>query len=423
MGGGIVISFLNVGANVTLVEAKDEALQRGVASIAKIYDRDVARGRMTAEKKAEVLGRLNTSLSIADLSDCDAVVEAVFENMEVKQSIFASLDKACKPGALLCTNTSTLDIDAIANATSRPGDVIGMHFFSPANIMKLVEIVKGANTSSETTARVAAMTKRLRKVGVVVGNCDGFVGNRMLASYTDEAGIMLEEGLDPPAIDGPVRDFGMPMGPFQMGDLAGNDITWRVRKGKGTYNPEKNFADALCDMGRYGQKTQAGWYKYDPKVGRGRMPLPDDDLYAQLADFRSRQPKVNRTSAAATADEVAERCFFPLVNEGFRLLEEGIARTPADIDVIYVYGYGWPAWRGGPMHWAVHQEGLRSLVQKMDAYRSKYEPNADVAERYSYDYRWTPCSLLRAAAAALPEATDDADLNAFMRAYRKGSKL
>mmetsp|Transcript_8115 Transcript_8115/g.30494 ORF Transcript_8115/g.30494 Transcript_8115/m.30494 type:complete len:505 (-) Transcript_8115:10-1524(-) len=420
MGSGIAISFLKAGATVTLMDADPGSLARGLKHIRATLDRDVSRERLTPAQLENILQRLASSTDVKDLSASKVVVEAAFENMEVKQEVFRSLSRVCAEDTLMCSNTSTLDIDAIATAVKDPTKFLGMHFFSPANIMRLVEIVVGERTSEETTATVMEMSKLLGKAGVVVGNCDGFVGNRLIQTYSLEASLILDEGLNPPEIDAALTAFGMAMGPFAMSDLAGNDISWRIRKAKNLYDPDQNFADFLCDQGRFGQKTTRGWYKYDEGIGKGRAPIPDAEMHEELARHRERLEGINPEGVTCASDEIAERCLLPLVNEGFRTLEEMIARRASDIDVIYVHGYGFPMSKGGPMHWAVSELGLGDVVSKMDSYRERFQPSADASRRYRYNERWEPCDLLAAAARALPGPTQMGAFEAYLEMKRRG---
>ena len=341
MGGGIAMCFANAGIPVTVIETEQAALDRGLARIAELYATSAKRGSITAAQADERRGRIRGQLGLDGVRDADIVVEAVFEEMGIKKQVFAELDRLAKPGAVLATNTSYLDIDEIAAATSRPGDVLGMHFFSPANVMKLLEVVRGRSTSPAVIATAADMGKKLSKVGVVVGNCFGFVGNRMLARRTDAAERLLLDGASPQEVDAALTAFGFRMGPFAMSDLAGLDIGMRIRKAFGKRAP---VADALCDAGRYGQKTGSGYYLYD-----GRAATPDPAVDAIIA---AESAKLGITRRPIGADEITERLIYPMINEGARILEEGIAERPGDIDAIWLHGYNWPAWRGGPMFYA-----------------------------------------------------------------------
>ena len=341
MGGGIAMCFANAGIPVTVIETEQAALDRGLDRIAELYATSAKRGSITAAQADERRGRIRGQLGLDGVRDADIVVEAVFEEMGIKKQVFAELDRLAKPGTVLATNTSYLDIDEIAAATSRPGDVLGMHFFSPANVMKLLEVVRGRSTSPAVIATAADMGKKLSKVGVVVGNCFGFVGNRMLARRTDAAERLLLDGASPQEVDAALTAFGFRMGPFAMSDLAGLDIGMRIRKAFGKRAP---VADALCDAGRYGQKTGSGYYLYD-----GRAATPDPAVDAIIA---AESAKLGITRRPIGADEITERLIYPMINEGARILEEGIAERPGDIDAIWLHGYNWPAWRGGPMFYA-----------------------------------------------------------------------
>ena len=356
MGGGIAMCFANAGIPVTLIEAKQEALERGMGVVEKNYRTAVARGSMAEADLAKRLSLFTATTDYAEAARGDVVIEAVFETMDVKREVFAKLDAIAKPGALLASNTSTLDVNQIAGFTRRPQDVLGMHFFSPANVMKLLEIVRGRETSPESLAKALAIGRAIGKVSAVVGVCDGFVGNRMLHKRSAQAERLLLEGALPQEVDAVVTAFGFPMGPYAMGDLAGLDVGWRIRQGRGTKAP---ISDALCEAGRFGQKTGAGYYKYD-----GRTPTPDPAVETIIAAAQ-REAGINPRTIAR--EEIFERMFYPMINEGARILEEGIATRPSDIDVIWIYGYGWPAWTGGPMHYA-DQVGLRHIAARLDAY-------------------------------------------------------
>ncbi len=356
MGGGIAMCFANAGIPVTLIEAKQEALDRGMAVIEKNYRTTVSRGSMPEADVAKRMALFSTTTDFAAASDADVVIEAVFETMEVKREVFTKLDAIAKPGALLASNTSTLDVDQIAGFTKRPQDVLGMHFFSPANVMKLLEIVRGKQTSYESIARALAIGRIIGKVSAVVGVCDGFVGNRMLHKRSAQAEALLLEGALPQQVDAVVTKFGFPMGPYAMGDLAGLDVGWRIRQGRGATAP---ISDALCELGRFGQKTGAGYYKYD-----GRTPTPDPEVERVIAE---QQRKIGVNPRSIGDDEIFERMFYPMINEGARILEEGIATRPSDIDVIWINGYGWPVWTGGPMHYA-DSVGLRHIADRLTHY-------------------------------------------------------
>ena len=350
MGGGIAMNFANAGIPVRVIEMTQEALDRGLAVVRKNYAATVEKGRLSQKDMDTRLGLIQGTLGWDAVAEADIVVEAVFEEMDVKKKVFAALDKAARGDAILASNTSTLDIDQMASATSRPGQVIGTHFFSPANVMRLLEIVRGKATSKETIATTMELARRIRKVGVLVGNCDGFVGNRMLAPYLREAEFLVEEGATPQQVDKVIYDFGLPMGPFAMGDMAGLDVGWRIRKGKeATRNRRLRYspvADRICEMGRFGQKTGAGWYRYETG---SRAPVSDPEIEALIVKTAKEQGIERRTIGD---EEILKRCVYALVNEGARILEEGFALRSSDIDIIYIYGYGFPVHRGGPMFYA-----------------------------------------------------------------------
>ncbi|MCO5793523.1 MAG: enoyl-CoA hydratase/isomerase family protein [Blastomonas sp.] len=350
MGGGITMNFLSAGIAVTIVEQAEEALKRGVGVIRKNYEASAAKGRLTTEQVEKAMGLLTPSLSLDDLSDCDLIIEAIFENMDVKKEVFGKLDAIAKPGAILASNTSYLNVDEIAASTSRPQDVLGMHFFSPANVMKLLEVVRGAKTADDVLATVMALAKKIKKVAVVAGVCHGFIGNRMLMPRQVEANKLLMEGATPEQIDRVHVEFGMPMGPFQMSDLAGVDIGWHR-------DPTRieSIRDALCAEDRWGQKKGAGFYDYDEK----RNPTPSPRVAEIIEDFRSRS---NMPKREISDQEIIERTLYTMVNEGAMILEEGMAQRASDVDVVWIYGYGWPVYRGGPMFWA-GLEGTPKIVE------------------------------------------------------------
>ncbi|WP_439485036.1 3-hydroxyacyl-CoA dehydrogenase NAD-binding domain-containing protein [Blastomonas fulva] len=350
MGGGITMNFLSAGIAVTIVEQAEEALNRGVGVIRKNYEASAAKGRLTTEQVEKAMGLLTPSLSLDDLSDCDLIIEAIFENMDVKKEVFGKLDAIAKPGAILASNTSYLNVDEIAASTSRPQDVLGMHFFSPANVMKLLEVVRGAKTADDVLATVMALAKKIKKVAVVAGVCHGFIGNRMLMPRQVEANKLLMEGATPEQIDRVHVEFGMPMGPFQMSDLAGVDIGWHR-------DPTRieSIRDALCAEDRWGQKKGAGFYDYDEK----RNPTPSPRVAEIIEDFRSRS---NMPKREISDQEIIERTLYTMVNEGAVILEEGMAQRASDVDVVWIYGYGWPVYRGGPMFWA-GLEGTPKIVE------------------------------------------------------------
>jgi 3-hydroxyacyl-CoA dehydrogenase len=365
MGGGIAMNFLNVGIPVTLLEMKQDALDRGVGVIRKNYENTAAKGRLTLEQVEQRMGLLKPTLSYEDLRDADLVIEAVFETMAIKKDVFAKLDKAVKQGAILASNTSYLSIDEIADSTSRPSDVVGMHFFSPANVMRLLEIVRGAKTAQDVLLTVVDLAKRINKVGVVCGNRDGFIGNRMLGGYAYQASLMVLEGAMPEQVDAALRNFGMPMGVLQMSDLAGLDVGYKSRKDRDPASFDGRVtrsADLLVEMGRMGQKTQAGYYDYAPA---DRTPRPSPAV-AEIIEKVSQEYGIVRRKF--TDEEIVERCFLALMNVGCDVLSEGVAYRASDIDIVYLYGYGFPAYRGGPMFWAENEVGLKTALEKLEKY-------------------------------------------------------
>ena len=361
MGGGIAMVLANAGIPVVLKETDHPALDRGLTNIQKNYANSVKRGRLTEQAAEERMKLIRPTLSYDGFSTADLVIEAVFEGMALKKEVFGELDRVCKPGAILASNTSTLNIDEIASATSRPQFVIGTHFFSPANVMRLLEIVRGKATGKEVIATCMQLSKRLGKVGVLVGNCFGFVGNRMFGPYRREAQFLVEEGAGIQAVDNALYNFGMAMGPLSTGDLAGLDVGWRIRKENrhlrkpGTRDPLAE--DRLCEMGRYGQKTGAGWYKYD----ENRRPTSDPEVGELVRKWAAEAGIPQRQ---ISAEEIVDRCIYALVNEGARILEEGIALRAVDIDIIYINGYGFPAYRGGPM-WYADTVGLKKVYDRI----------------------------------------------------------
>ena len=364
MGGGISMNFLNAGIPVVLVETTQEALDRGVATIRRNYEASAKKGKLTDAQVEQRMALVTPSLSYDALADADLVIEAVYEDYAVKQSVFEKIDAVAKPGAILATNTSTLDVDRIAAFTKRPQDVLGLHFFSPANVMRLLEVVRGARTAKDVMATAMAMAKRIRKTAVVSGVCDGFIGNRMIEQYSRQAGFLLEEGALPQQVDRAMEAFGFAMGPFRMGDLAGNDIGWAIRKRRYLEQPGMVYpknGDLLCEMGRYGQKTGKGWYDYVPG---DRTPHPSAEVEAMIV-AQSRELGLERR--AISDKEIVERLVYALTNEGARLLEEGIAARASDIDIVYLSGYGFPVWRGGPMFHA-EQVGLYNVLASMRGY-------------------------------------------------------
>ena len=386
MGGGISMSFANVGLPVTVLEMNDEALERGLGVIRKNYEIQVQRGRMTEADLDKCMGLIKGTTNYADLGDADVIIEAVYENIDVKVGIFEELEKVAKPGAIIASNTSGLDIDKMANATSRPEDVIGLHFFSPANVMRLLEVVRGAKTSASTIATSMSLGKTLRKIAVLSGNAPGFIGNRMLGQYTRQAGEIILQGATPYQVDSVLNGFGMPMGPFQMADLVGLDLGWRARKLADT-KPEDvpitaRVADKLCELERFGQKNGRGYYIYQEGSRAGQ---PDPEV-VQIVEETSAELGIERSPVDDA--EVLKRCFYPLVNEGARLLEEGIAIRPCDIDIVYINGYGWPEPTGGPMFWA-DQQGLKNVYDDMLKFGELYGGDA-----------WKPAPLLEKLAKA-----------------------
>jgi 3-hydroxyacyl-CoA dehydrogenase len=370
MGGGIAMNMINIGIPVTIIETKSEALDRGLGVVRKNYERAAKKGRLTAQEVETRCALVTGSLDIGDLADCDLVIEAVFENMAVKKDIFSKLDSIVKPGAILASNTSALDLNEIASATTRPESVIGLHFFSPANIMKLVEIVRGEKTSPEVIKTCMSFAKRIKKVAVLVGVCPGFVGNRMLFRRQEQAQQLLMEGALPQQIDKVLVEFGLPMGPFQMSDLAGLDLGWNKENSSGA-----TIAERLCEADRRGQKTGAGYYDYD----EDRQPSPSPLVADIIGEFVAKAGKQQRE---ISDQEILERCIYPMINEGAKILDEGIAIRASDIDVAWVYGYGWPVYHGGPMHYA-NNVGLGKIADKMREYKQQ-----------TGDTNWEPCKLL-----------------------------
>ncbi|MEC5216297.1 3-hydroxyacyl-CoA dehydrogenase [Actimicrobium sp. GrIS 1.19] len=364
MGGGIAMNFVNAGIPVMLLETRQEALDKGIATIRKNYENTMKKGKLTQEKFDERVGMISGTLNYADIGQADIVVEAVFEEMGVKEAVFKKLDEVMKPGAILASNTSTLDLDQIAAFTKRPQDVVGTHFFSPANVMKLLEIVRGKATAHDVLATTMALSKKIKKTGVVSGVCDGFIGNRMIEQYSRQAGYLLEEGGLPEQVDKAMEKFGFAMGPFRMGDLAGNDIGWAIRKRRYVEKPQivySKTADLLCEMGRYGQKTGAGWYDY--KAGdRKAYPaqIVNDMIIKHSADLGIERRKISDA-------EIVERLVYALVNEAALILEEGIAMRASDIDMVYLTGYGFPLYRGGPMFYA-DTVGLTNVLMAMEKF-------------------------------------------------------
>ena len=369
MGGGITMNFVNVGIPVTILEMSQEALDRGLEIIRANYANTVKKGRLSQDKMDKRMSLITPTLSYDDIANGDIVVEAVFEEMDIKKEVFRKLDDIMKPDAILATNTSTLDVDEIAAVTERPEMVIGTHFFSPANVMRLLEVVRGAHTKKEVIATVMQLGKTIKKVPVLVGVCDGFVGNRMLARYSKQAYQMVLEGALPQDVDKAVFDFGLAMGPFAMGDLAGLDVGWRIRKRRATENAaikdDAGIDDQICEMGRFGQKTNAGWYKYEPG---SRVPIPDPEI-EQLITRYCEERQIQRRPI--DEQEIIERCIYALVNEGAKILEEGMALRASDIDVIYANGYGFPRYRAGPMLYA-DMVGLGKVYKAVCGYHKQY---------------------------------------------------
>ena len=355
MGGGIAMNFANAGIPVTVVEVARDALDRGLGVVRKNYEATAAKGRLTKDDVEKRMGLIQGTTDFNAVADADLIIEAVFEEMPIKKEVFARLDKLAKANVVLATNTSTLDVDEIASATQRPQSVVGMHFFSPANVMRLLEVVRGEKSAKPAIATAMAIGRKISKVPVLVGVCHGFVGNRMLHQRAKQAERLLLEGAPPQQVDKVLTDFGLPRGPFAMGDLAGLDVGWRIRKGRGERAP---IADRLCEMGRFGQKTGSGFYKYE---GGDRTPKPDPEVERIIQEV-SREAEVQRRSISD--DEIRERLLYPMVNEGAKILEEGKAIRASDIDVIWVYGYGWPVYRGGPMFWA-DQIGLKTIRDRL----------------------------------------------------------
>jgi 3-hydroxyacyl-CoA dehydrogenase len=373
MGGGIAMNFANAGIPVTVVEMNQENLDRGLGIVRKNYEATASRGRLTPADVEKRMGLIQGTTDWNAVRDADMIIEAVFEEMPIKKEVFAKLDGIAKPDAVLATNTSTLDVDEIASATKRPESVIGTHFFSPANVMRLLENVRGKKSSKTTIATAMTIGRRIAKVPVLVGVCYGFVGNRMLHQRGQQAEKLILEGALPHQVDKVLTDFGFPMGPFAMGDLAGLDVGWRIRKGRGTKSP---VADRICELGRFGQKTGSGYFRYEKG---DRTPIPDPDVEKIIVDVATEQGITRRH---VTDEEILQRLLYPMVNEGAKILDEKIAIRASDIDVIWVYGYGWPVYRGGPMFWA-DQVGLRVLRDTMLNF-----------QKASGDAFWTPAPLL-----------------------------
>jgi len=380
MGGGITMSLINAGLPVVLLEMKQEALDRGLANIKRNYQGALRKGTLTEAGLAQRLALISPTLEYAPLRDADLIIEAVFESMEVKRQVFEALDAVAAPGAILASNTSALNLDRIAEFTRRPADVIGLHFFSPANVMRLLEVVRGARTAKDVLASAMQLAKKIGKVAVVSGVCDGFIGNRMLDRYRLAAHDLIVAGALPQEIDAALQEFGMAMGPFRVGDLAGLDIGWALRKRRAAEFPDRDFsnvADALCEAGRFGQKTGAGWYRY---ASGSRDPIPDPQVTSMIEQYRLNK---GITPRKVSGSEIVERCIYALINEGARILEDGIAQRSSDIDLVYLNGYGFPAFRGGPMFYA-DQTGLRTVARALKRIAAS---GGDAAA-------WTPAPLL-----------------------------
>lgn len=381
MGGGIAMNFLNAGIPVVMLETKQEALERGVGTMRKNYEAQVKKGKLKQDKYDQRMALLTTTLDYADLKDADLVIEAVFEDMGVKEEVFKKLDEVMKPGAILASNTSTLDLNQIASFTKRPQDVVGLHFFSPANVMKLLEVVRGDATAHDVLATVMAVAKKIKKTAVVSGVCDGFIGNRMIEQYGRQAGFLLDEGCTPQQVDKAIEKFGFAMGPFRMGDLAGNDIGWAIRKRRAVEKPGMKYsktADLLCERGRFGQKVGKGWYDY---VAGKRDAIPNAEVEQMVAEHRQ---SLGITPRKISDEEIVQRLVYSLVNEAAHILEEGIANKASDIDVVYIFGYGFPVHRGGPLNYA-NEVGLFSVAQAMKRFAQNPQDDASF---------WQPAPLI-----------------------------
>ena len=384
MGGGIAMNFANAGIPIKMLELNQEALDKGLGVVRKNYAATVAKGRLSQEAMDKRMGLFTGVTSYDDIKNADIVIEAVFEDMAVKKQVFEKLDKVCKPGAILATNTSTLDVNEIAAMTSRPQDVLGLHFFSPANVMKLLEVVRAKKTGKDVLATAMKLSKAIKKVGVVAGVCDGFIGNRMLHGYFREADFLVEEGALPQQVDKVIEDFGFAMGPFRVGDLAGLDVGWYIRKRQAATRPAhlrySKVADQVCELGRFGQKTGAGWYRYE---AGNRNPIPDP-IVEDLIVKASKEAGIQRRQISD--QEILERCIYALVNEGAEILEEGIALRASDIDIVYIYGYGFPRFRGGPMFYA-DTVGLDKVLESVKRFHA------------AHGEFWKPAALLEKLAA------------------------
>ncbi|OFZ87756.1 MAG: 3-hydroxyacyl-CoA dehydrogenase [Betaproteobacteria bacterium RBG_16_64_18] len=385
MGGGIAMCFANAGIPATLIDAKQEALDRGLETIRKNYAGTVSKGRLKQEDMDKRMTLISAALDYASVKDADIVIEAVFERMDVKLEVLKRIDSIARPGAILATNTSTLDVDKLAASVSRPQDVIGTHFFSPANVMRLLEVVRGAKTAKDVLATTMKLGKTLRKVAIVSGVCDGFIGNRMLEKYVQQALFLLDEGATPQSIDGALQEWGLAMGPFTMYDMAGNDIGWEVRKRRALERPDfvySKVADRLCEQGRYGQKTGRGWYRYEPG---NRKPIPDPEVEQLIAAYRK---EIGIAPRAIADEEIVERCMYALANEGANIIDEGIALRASDVDMVYLTGYGFPPYRGGPMFYA-DTVGLANVLAAIERFGKGYQGGT-----------WKPSPLLAKLAAA-----------------------
>ncbi len=387
MGVGIAMNFLMAGLAVTLLDTNQAALDKGLQTLSLNFEARVKKGKLKADQLQTMLKNLSSSLKFEDLSPCDLIIEAVFEDMKVKENVFKALDACAKPGAILATNTSTLDVNAIASFTQRPSDVVGMHFFSPANVMKLLEVVRARETSKEVLASVMAVAKKIKKIAVVSGVCDGFIGNRMIEQYFRQAGFLLEEGCSPEHIDQAIERFGFAMGPFKMSDLAGNDIGWAIRKRRYQETPQMKYSpmlDLICHLGRFGQKTGAGWYDYTS----GKRDAVHSPLVQKLLD--DHRAEHGLTLRKISDEEIVQRLVFSLVNEGARILQEGIASKASDIDMVYITGYGFPIFRGGPMHYA-QEFGVLNMMGAMKRFALNPKDDAEF---------WQPAPLLQTLAHA-----------------------
>jgi len=379
MGGGIAMCFANAGIPVTVIDSTQEALDKGLEKIKANYAATVSKGRLLQSDMDKRMALIRGSINLGKAADADIVIEAVFERMDVKQDLFKKLDAIVEPGAILATNTSTLDVDKIAEATRRPQDVIGTHFFSPANVMRLLEVVRGKQTAKDVLATTMRLGKTLKKVPVVSGVCDGFIGNRMLEKYVQQSLFLLEEGATPAQVDSALQRWGMAMGPFAMYDMAGNDIGWEIRKRRAAERPDmvySKFADRICEKGWFGQKAGRGWYRYEKG---SRKPVPDPEVENMLSEYRA---ELKISPRKIPDDEIVERCIFALANEGARILEEGIALRASDIDMVYLTGYGFPPYRGGPMFYA-DSVGLGKVLASIGKFRSGYQ-----------GAQWQPAPLL-----------------------------